>query len=88
MRGVTTKNARSHPNHCEESPRRPISGGMAPHRFFLNNSISDVIKLRVALVGVTPHTTQLRVTHRTPLFEGKKLKIKKPLLPLERAGYY
>ena len=40
MRRVTPTTARSH----------PVSGGMAPHQFFKNNSISDVIKLRVLTV--------------------------------------
>ena len=56
LRGVTPKNARSHPknvrshpNHCEESPRE-WRDGSSPFFFFLNNSISDVIKLRVITV--------------------------------------
>ena len=62
LRGVTPNFARCHPKFCEVSPQKmlgvtpttarshPVSGGMAPHQFFLNNSISDVIKLRVLTV--------------------------------------
>ena len=47
MRGVTPKNARSHSNHCKESPRKWRDG---PSPVFLNNSISDIIKVRVLTV--------------------------------------
>ena len=62
MRGVTPKNARSHPNACEESPQRlrgvtptparshPENGGMAPHQFFENNYFSEANQLRVLTV--------------------------------------
>ena len=59
LRGVTPTTARSHPNHCEESPQ-PLRGvtqplrGVAPKveewrltSFFFNNSLWDVIQLRV-----------------------------------------
>ena len=49
MRGVTPATARSHPNHCEESPRK-WRDGLAPPQFFKNNSISDIIKQRVLTV--------------------------------------
>ena len=51
--GVILKNARSHPKKCEESPQ-PLRGvtmkveGWPLTIFFLNNSISDVIKQRIA----------------------------------------
>ena len=48
------------------------------------NSISDVIKLRVASVGVTPRTTQLGVTPRTPLFEGKKPENQKTVITIRK----
>ena len=46
--GVTPTTVRSHPNHCEESPYRWRDG--ASPVFFLNNSVSDVIQLRVLVV--------------------------------------
>ena len=64
MRGVTPTTARSH----------LVSGGMAPHQFFFlnikNNSISDVIKIRVLTVheghmghyrSVTTNTEELKI---------------------------
>ena len=43
LRGVTPTTARSHPNHCEDSLRKWRDGGVAPHQFFKNNSVWDVI---------------------------------------------
>ena len=40
----------------------------------------------IVSVGVTPGTTQLGVTPRTLLLEGKNLKIKKPLAVTIRKG--
>ena len=53
--------------------------------FFLRNAYFTIYwSSSIASVRVTPRTSQLGVTHRTPLFEGKKTENQKTVITIRK----